>query len=120
MGRLQEAATVYRDRWLEYIRETAGQPPYWARRGYGLSIGQKYLVRFLLLAGPIKKAAEVTDVLVSSLLEEVQDTTVPPAEWLCRQPSWGENRPISSWPPPLVPSLSGVGEPRHPHTTDER
>src|SRR3546814_1265141 len=58
MGRLQEAATVYRDRWLEYIRETAGQPPYWARRGYGLSIGQKYLVRFLLLAGQIKKAAE--------------------------------------------------------------
>src|SRR3546814_2266134 len=73
MGRLQEAATVYRDRWLEYTRETAGQPPYWARRGYGLSIGQKYLVRFLLLAGQIKKAAEVTDVLVSSLLEEVQD-----------------------------------------------
>lgn len=82
MGRLHEAATVYPDRWLEYIRETAGQPPYWARRGYGFAIGQKYLVRFLLLAGQIEKAAEVTDVLVSSLLEEVQDQPIPPAKWL--------------------------------------
>src|SRR3546814_16456213 len=114
MGRLQEAATVYRDRWLEYIRETAGQPPYWARRGYGLSIGQKYLVRFLLLAGQIKKAAEVTDVLVSSLPEEVQDQPVPPAEGLYRTPSWGGKRAISSWTPSLCRSpSSGCWPPAH-------
>jgi hypothetical protein len=80
--RLKEAGTVYPDRWLEYIRETAGQPPYWARRGYGFAIGHKYLVRFLLLAGQIERAIEITDALVSSLLQEVQDQPVPPADWL--------------------------------------
>lgn len=80
--RLEAAATVYPERWLEYVHETSRPPPFWARRGYGFSIGQKYLVRFLLLAGQIEKAAEVTDVLVSSLLEEVQDQPIPPAKWL--------------------------------------
>lgn len=82
MERLEAAATVYPERWLEYVRETSRPPPFWARRGYGFSVGQRYLVRFLLLAGQIEKAAEVTDVLVSSLLEEVQDQPVPPAKWL--------------------------------------
>lgn len=82
MERLETAATVYPERWLEFIRETASQPPYWARRGYGFSIGQKYLVRFLLLAGQIEKASQVTEALVSSFLEEVQDQPIASAEWL--------------------------------------
>lgn len=82
MARLQNAAIHYPERWLEFVRETSAQSPYWARRGRGLVIGQKYLVRFLLLVGEVERASAVTDALVSSLVQEVQDQPVSRASRL--------------------------------------
>ena len=81
-ARLERAATLYRDRWLQFIKESAIQPPYWRQHGYGLVIGQKYLVRFLLLVGQLDIAVAVTEALVSSLVTEVRDQPIGEAPWL--------------------------------------
>lgn len=84
MSRLRIAAVHYRERWLNFIEDTAKQSPYWARRSgqRSLVIGQKYLVRFLLLAGEIEKASAVTAALIASFVSEVQDQPIPSAKWL--------------------------------------
>lgn len=81
MGRLEKAAAHYSDRWLTYIRDTSVPAPYYRRRGYGIVIGYKYLVRFLVLAGQLKTASAVTGALVTNLTEEVRDQPVPPTPW---------------------------------------
>lgn len=81
MGRLELAATHFADRWLSYIRDTSVPVPYYRRRGHGLVIGYKYLVRFLVLAGQVEVASAVTDTFVETLADEVQDQPIPPSAW---------------------------------------
>lgn len=84
MSRLRMAAVHYRERWQDFIKDTATQSPYWARRSghRSLVIGQKYLVRFLLLVGQVEKASAVTAALVESFVSEVQDQPIPSTKWL--------------------------------------
>ena len=81
MDRLELAAAYFADRWLSYIRDTSVPAPYYRRRGHGLVIGYKYLVRFLVLAGQVEVASAVTDAFVRTLADEVQDQPIPSASW---------------------------------------
>jgi hypothetical protein len=81
MTRLGFAARYYADRWQQYIRDTSVPAPYHRRRGFGLVLGYKYLIRFLMLVGQTDLADTITTTLVDTLVEEVRDQPVPEALW---------------------------------------
>jgi hypothetical protein len=81
MRRLRWASEHYPDRWMDFIRDTSEPQSYYKKLGYGFSIGHKYLVRFLLLAGQRDIAARVVDTFVKTLVEEVSDQPIPEAPW---------------------------------------
>lgn len=81
MRRLELAAEHYPDRWLKYIHDTSVPTPYYRRRRYGLVIGYKYLVRFLVLVGQTQVANDVTDAFVETLVEEVREQPIPQTPW---------------------------------------
>lgn len=87
MRRLQLAAEHYPDRWLQYIQDTSLPAPYYQRRGHGLVIGYKYLVRFLVLVGQTRVASDVTDAFVETLIEEVREQPIPLTPWFAPSPS---------------------------------
>ena len=80
--RLEWAATYYKDKWQDFIRDTSKPEPFWERRNYGFSLGLKYLVRFLLLVDQKELAAKYTLELVDILVEEVNDQPLPELPWL--------------------------------------
>lgn len=82
VARLQNAAEYYPERWLEFVKKTAVDPVQRNRRNGGPVIGQRYLVRFLLLVGQVERASTITDALISSLISEVQDQPIARASWL--------------------------------------
>jgi hypothetical protein len=79
--RLELAARYYADRWQQYIEDTSAPAPYYRRRGFGLVVGYKYLVRFLTLVGQTDLADAITTTLVSTLVEDVRDQPIPEASW---------------------------------------
>jgi hypothetical protein len=81
MARLEKAAESYRADWKKFIFETSVQSRYWRRRNDSFSIGVKYLVRFLLLVGQTKLAAEFTESCVNIVLDEVSDQPLPDCPW---------------------------------------
>jgi hypothetical protein len=78
---LEFAARYYADRWQQYIEDTSVPAPYYRRRGFGLVLGYKYLVRFLMLVGQTNLADAVTTMLVDTLVEDVRDQPIPEALW---------------------------------------
>jgi AAA ATPase domain len=82
VSRLEFAARHYADRWQQYIEDTSVPAPYYRRRGFGLVLGYKYLVRFLMLVGQTDLADAVTTTLVCTLVEDVRDQPIPEASWL--------------------------------------
>ncbi|MER9215150.1 hypothetical protein NKI54_24285 [Mesorhizobium sp. M0663] len=80
MNRLKLAAKHYGAKWLDYIRDTAG-PANWRRRRESFSIGQRHLVRFLILVGQEEVAANVTETFVRVLRQEVSDLPSLEAPW---------------------------------------
>jgi hypothetical protein len=81
MTRLEFAARYYAGRWRQYIEDTSVPAPYYRRRGLGLVLGYKYLVRFLMLVGQTNLADAVTTTLVDTLVEDVRDQPIPEALW---------------------------------------
>jgi len=81
MKRIRLAAKHYPERWLRYIKDTSVPAPYYRRRGYGLVLGYKYLVRFLVLVGQMELADKITTALVDTLVEEVREQSIPEAPW---------------------------------------
>jgi len=79
--RLQLAAKYYKSRWAEFIRDTSAPARYWARRRPGLTVGTRWLVRFLLLAGQQQKAVAFTDTMVRLTMEELHDQPLAAAGW---------------------------------------
>jgi hypothetical protein len=79
--RLEFAARYYADRWQQYIEDTSVPAPYYRRRGFGLVLGYKYLVRFLMLVGQTNLADAVTTMLVDTLVEDVREQPIPEALW---------------------------------------
>lgn len=107
MRRLKLAAEHYPDRWLQYIQDTSLPAPYYQRRGFGLVIGYKYLVRFLVLVGQTKIASDVTDAFVETLIEEVREQPIPPTPWFA--PNLSSSSTVLSmllhrlkWPVPMA------------------
>lgn len=80
--RLKAAASIYPERWMDFIRDTSEPMELYARRGYGFSIGFHHLVVFLLLAGQTKVAKKVTAEFVATLLKETEDLPIEEAAWL--------------------------------------
>jgi hypothetical protein len=80
--RLERAAEHYKDRWRDFIRDSAKPEAYWERRDYGFSIGLRYLVRFLILVDQRKLAEQYTATLVAILIDEVADQPLPEIPWL--------------------------------------
>ncbi len=107
MWRLKQAAEHYPDRWLQYIQDTSLPAPYYRRRGHGLVIGYKYLVRFLVLVGQTKVASDVTDAFVGTLIQEVREQPIPSTPWFAPSPS-SRSTALSillhrqKWPVPMV------------------
>jgi hypothetical protein len=87
LGRLERAAMHYADRWLSYIRDTSLPTPYYRRGRHGLVIGYKYLVRFLVLAGQVEVARDVTKAFVANLIEEVREQPIPRTPWFQPNPA---------------------------------
>lgn len=81
MKRIKLAAKHYPDRWLRYIKDTSVPAPYYRRRGYGLVLGYRYLVRFLMLVGQMELANKITTAFVDTLVEEVREQPIPEAPW---------------------------------------
>lgn len=86
LGRLELAAMHYPDRWFSYIRDTSVPAPYYRRRRHGLVIGYKYLVRFLVLAGQVEVASDVTKAFVANLVEEVREQPISHTPWFKPNP----------------------------------
>lgn len=81
LARLQLAANHYPERWKQFIHDTAEPQEFWKKRGYGLTIGTKYLVHFLLMVGQRNLAKGVVDAMVASIVDEVHDQPIPEAAW---------------------------------------
>ncbi len=80
--RLEKVAAVYPERWMNFIKDSSVPMRYWSSRGYGFSLGYRYLVRFLILVGQIKLASDVTAAFVETFVHETQDQPIPEARWL--------------------------------------
>jgi hypothetical protein len=81
MKRLRWASEHYPDRWMDFIRDTSEPESYYKKLGYGFSIGDKYLVRFLLLVDQRDLAAKVVNAFVRTIVEEVHDQPIPETPW---------------------------------------
>ncbi len=81
MTRIRLAAQNYPDRWFQYIKDTSVPAPYYSRRGYDFVIGQRYLVRFLMLVGQVEIADKVTTSFLDTLVEEVREQPIPDTPW---------------------------------------
>ena len=81
LARLALAATHYPDRWQRFILDTATPPDFYKKLGYGLTIGSKYLVHFLILVGQRDLAAMTVDAMVKTVLDEVGDLDIADATW---------------------------------------
>jgi hypothetical protein len=80
--RLEFAAKHYKDKWLEYIRDTSMPARYWENRRSGFTIGHVWLVRYLMLVGQKTLAVQLTDEMVKLFVEEVHDQPITALEWL--------------------------------------
>lgn len=78
MRRLELAATLYPAEWWTFIVDTSQGGRH---SGKTLSLGQKYLVRFLTMAGRVDVADEITGALVGLVVAEVADQPIPEAPW---------------------------------------
>jgi hypothetical protein len=81
MSRLQWVSDYYPDRWMSFIHDTSEPESFYRGRGYGFSIGHKYLVRFLLLVGQRQIAVKIVDMFVRIVLDEVHDQPILGASW---------------------------------------
>ncbi|WP_192182868.1 NACHT domain-containing protein [Mesorhizobium amorphae] len=81
MARLHFSAENYPERWKQYIVDTSEPPEFYRTRGYGLTIGAKYLVEFLLLVGQRDLATRIVDAMVKTIVDEVHDLQIPEATW---------------------------------------
>tara|TARA_R110002050_G_scaffold182395_3_gene315892 strand:+ start:1593 stop:2123 length:531 start_codon:yes stop_codon:yes gene_type:complete len=78
MRRLKWAAMHYPDEWWEFIVDTSKGDR------YGRStfvIGQRYLVRYLVLAGKTEIAKQIADAFVEVLVDELEDQPIREAFW---------------------------------------
>lgn len=78
MRRLEWAAVHYPGEWWEFIVDTSKSDR------YGRStfvIGQRYLVRYLALAGKTDIAKQIADAFVEVLVDELEDQPIPEAAW---------------------------------------
>ena len=81
LGRLRLVAEHYPERWARFVKDTSEPQEFWKKRGYGLTIGSKYLVHFLLMVNQRGLARRVVDVMVASIIKEVHDQPIPEAPW---------------------------------------
>lgn len=106
MARLTLAAATYPERWLDFIRATSVQTPYYQRRGKDFALGYQYLVRFLILVGQKGIASSVTDEFVKTLVSEVRDQPISGASWLRAASDSGLALELLferlNWPVPMV------------------
>lgn len=80
--RLEWAATYYKDRWREFIRDSSMPEEFWEKRDYGFSLGLRHLVRFLILVDQKELAARYAATLAAILIEETADQPLPEIPWL--------------------------------------
>jgi curved DNA-binding protein CbpA len=80
--RLEWAAKHYKNHWKDFIRDSSKREAFWEKRGYGFSLGLRYLVRFLILVDQKELAARYAATLVAILTEEVADQPLPEIPWL--------------------------------------
>ena len=81
LQRLGWATKHYESKWAEFIWDTSKPAQYWQRRGYGFTIGTKYLVHFLLLVGQKELAVRFTESCVRIVTAEVSDQPIPECPW---------------------------------------
>lgn len=82
MRRLNWAATYYPEKWRDFIFDSSKPARYWAKLKYGHAMGNKYLVRFLLLVGQIEVATKFVEACVRLMEEEVLDQPIPACPWI--------------------------------------
>ena len=82
MSRLGVAAKEYGKEWQKFLLDTSVADRYGRPSGGSFAIGQRYLVRFLILAGQVDVAAKVARAFVQCVTEEVADQPIPEAPWL--------------------------------------
>jgi hypothetical protein len=75
-------AKHYKNHWKDFIRDSSTREAFWEKRGYGFSLGLRYLVRFLILVDQKELAARYAATLVAILTEEVADQPLPEIAWL--------------------------------------
>lgn len=80
-ARLQTAARVYRDRWRDFIVETARAPDLLSGGGPGMAIGQARLVRFLLSVGEDELAWRCGEALADDFEQELDGQPLPIRTW---------------------------------------
>jgi hypothetical protein len=80
--RLVLAAKHYKDKWVDFIRDTSKPTRYWEKRRPGLTIGMQWLVVYLLLVKQTKVAIRFVESMVKITTEEVHDQPIPSAKWL--------------------------------------
>jgi hypothetical protein len=81
LTRLGLVAQHYPDRWLQYIYDTSLPTPYFRLRNSSFVMGQKYLVRFLMMVGQIELADTITTAFIDTFVEEVREQPIPDAPW---------------------------------------
>lgn len=80
LNRFRLFAQHYRDRWQEFIADTATSP--FKKFGEQLVIAHNRLVRFLLEVDQVEIAIAVTEAMVSTTLEEMADQPLKRPIWL--------------------------------------
>jgi hypothetical protein len=80
--RLEVAARYYKDKWVDFIRDTSKPGRYWEKRRSGFVIGMQWLVTYLLLVKQTKCAIQFVEAMVQLTMEEVHDQPIPSADWL--------------------------------------
>ncbi|WP_156042073.1 NACHT domain-containing protein [Bradyrhizobium sp. URHD0069] len=80
--RLELAAKHYKDKWVDFIRDTSRPARYWEKRRSGFTIGMQRLVSYLLLVKQTKCAVRFAGSMVQLTTEEVHDQPIPSAAWL--------------------------------------
>lgn len=81
LRRIKWAAEHYRNKWIDYIRDTSKPSRYWERRENSFTVGGKYLVKFLLLVNQKEIAVDLVDTFVRIVAEEVSDQPIPECPW---------------------------------------
>lgn len=79
-ARFDRFAAIYPDRWLEFIKESSEQTGYLAE--FGLMIGKKRLVSFLIKVGQTELAGAIADELVEGFIQDTSDQPVQSLAWL--------------------------------------